>query len=135
MEIHFAHDRPVLIGVAHHRLRAVAVCDANAIIEVPCRVWNFGLKKSIAMNFFRLDRMRPVRRSLNASPARTGRGTVRHDVDLAGIRTKRADREIVPHPVRTEDAERIGMRAGEKSVQLVWWNPSDGERFHRFHST
>src|SRR5881628_741797 len=74
-------------------------------------VWNFRLKKSVAMNLFRFDRFLPIH----------------HDVDLARVGAKRANRQIVAHSMRSENAERIGMRAGKKTIQLIRRQPGDGE--------
>src|SRR5207302_691500 len=89
----------------------------QVIIELARRVWNFRLKKSVAMNLLRLD----------------WRLSILDDVDLARVRPKRANGEIIPHPMRPEDSERIGMRAGEKGIQLIRRQPGDGERFHHLN--
>src|SRR5207244_7569565 len=102
----------------------VPIRDPQVIIQIARRVWDFRLEKSITMNLLRLERLAPVCRSLNASPvrqsdglvrwrARTGGGSVHHDLDIARVGAERADGEIVAHPMRTQDPERIGMRARE----------------------
>jgi len=103
VQIDFAHDRAVLIRIAHGVFRSVPIGDLQPIIEIASRVRNFRLKKPVAMNFLRLDRRLPVL----------------DDIDLARVGTKGANRQIVSHPVRSENAERIGMRAGEENIQFV----------------
>ena len=116
MQIHFAHDRPVLIWIAHHRLGAVPTRQAQVIIEIARRVRHLGLKKSVAMNFLRFN----------------CRLSVPDDVDLVCVRTKCANGEIVSHPMRSQNSERIGMCAGEKAVQLIRRQTGHGERFHDY---
>ncbi len=103
VKIDFTHDRPVLIRIAHRVLRPVPVGYAQMVIEFAGRVRNFRLKETVAMDLLCLDR----------------RLTVLHDVDLARVRAKRANRKIVPHPMRPQNTERIGMGTGKKTVQLI----------------
>src|SRR5436309_15171138 len=114
MEIELAHDRAELIRIAHRRLRSVPIRDLKPIIQVARRVRHARLKKSVPMNLLCFDWL----------------STIRDDVDLARIRTKRADGEIVAHSMRTQNPKRIAVRAGEKAIQLVRWNSGNGKRFH-----
>src|SRR5438552_5471686 len=100
MQINLAHDRSVLIRITHYRLGPVPTGQAQMIIEIPGRVWHLRLKKTVAMNFLRFNCCLPIP----------------HDVDLARVRTKGANGEIVSHPMRTQNSERIGVRAGKKTV-------------------
>ena len=105
MQIDLAHDRAVVVGIAHRVFRSVPVRDPQVIIEIARRVWNLAPEK------IRPDEFSP--------PRRCPSGTIGHNFDLARVRAKHANREIVPHPMRSENAERIGMRAGQKAVQLI----------------
>ena len=49
---------------------------------------------------------------------------------LARIGSENADLQIVADAVRSQDAERIGMRSCEKAVQFVGGQAGDLERFH-----
>src|SRR5438105_2710611 len=113
MQIHLTHERAVLIRVSHDELRSVPTSQAQTVIKFARRARHPRLKKTVTMNFLRGQRL-----------------TIAHDVDLARVRPKDMDREIVSYPVRPEDAERIGMRAGEKAIQLIRRQTGHGKRFH-----
>src|SRR5437763_1012532 len=113
MQIHFPHERAVLIRIAGDELGSVPTSQAQTVIEFTRRAGHPRLKKTVAMNFLRGQRL-----------------TIADDVDLARVWPKDMDGEIVSHPVRPEDAERIGMRAGEKAIQLIRRQTGHGKRFH-----
>ena len=117
MQIDFAHDRTVLIRIAYEALRSVRGRDAELVIEVARRAGHSRAKETVAMNFLGSDRF--------------FRLPVQGDVDLAGVGPENADLEIVAHPVRSQNPERIGMRSGEKPIQFVGRQPRDLERFHK----
>ena len=53
-----------------------------------------------------------------------------HDHDFLRIRAEDADDEIIAHPMWTENAERIGMRAGQEGAQFVDGQPEEFEVTH-----
>ena len=116
MQIDFPHNRAVLIRIAHELLRSVRGCDAEMIIEVARRAGHSRAKETVAMNFFGSDRF--------------FRHPVQGDVDLAGVGAENADLQIIAHPVRSQNPERIGMRSVEKPVQFIGRQSRDLERFH-----
>jgi hypothetical protein len=50
--------------------------------------------------------------------------------DFPGIRTENSDSQIVADSMRPKDPERIGMRAGEKNIELVYGQTGYFERTH-----
>jgi hypothetical protein len=52
------------------------------------------------------------------------------DAYFLGVRTKNADREIIANSMRPKNPKRIGMRPGEKSIELIYGQTGYFERAH-----
>src|SRR5436190_17250172 len=104
MQVHFAHDQAVAIRIADERRRIVPSDEVDAIIAVAFFARHCRLEKSFGAE--------PVgHEALIVS--------VDHYANFLGVRTKDADNEIFADAMRSKNAEWIGVRAGEKQIQLV----------------
>ena len=56
----------------------------------------------------------------------------KNDSYFARIRSKDAHDKIITEAMRSENPERIGMRAGKKTVQFIRRQTGHGERFHDY---
>src|SRR6266513_1390303 len=105
MQVHFAHDQAIAVGIADEGRGFVPAREMNVVINVAFHPRDRRLEKS-----FRPKTVRDE--ALFGFP-------MGNDAHFLRVRTKDADNEIVTHAMRPEDAERIGMRAGEEEIQLV----------------
>ena len=53
-----------------------------------------------------------------------------NDADFLRVRTENADSETIADPMRPKNPERIGMRTGEKSIELIYGQTSYFEGAH-----
>jgi hypothetical protein len=97
MQIHLAHDDPVGVRIAHDRGRIVPPGEMNAIIEIASHPRQSRLEKSFTPE--------PLGRDVLLLFARED------DAHFLRVRPEDANGQIVAKPVRTQDPERIGMRA------------------------
>jgi len=125
MQIDFAHDRSIAVGIAHDAFRSVPIGKAKLVSKVARRLRHRRAKKAIPMNLFRFDWR--LRKNLRGSVSGS---SIQHDVDLLYVRPKHPNHQIIPEPMRPKNVERICMRPGEKTIQLVRRQSSDLERFH-----
>jgi len=116
MQIDFAHNGPVLVRISRELFRPIRRYYAQMVIEI-ARCARYGrAKETFAMNSLRFDRLLRL--------------LIEHDFYLARIGAESANLQIVADTMRSQDAERIGMRSCEKSVQFVGRQAGNLERFH-----
>src|ERR1041385_6712673 len=87
MQIYLAHEWAILISIPHELFRAIPFCDAQTVGEIARRARQGCAKKSILLNSFCGNRLAGV--------------SIQHDLDLARVRPKDANFQIVTNPVRT----------------------------------
>src|ERR1700730_8374035 len=94
MQIDFAHDRSIAVGIAHDTFRSVPIGKAKLGSKVAGRLRHRRAKKAIPMNLFRFDwrLRRNLRGSVSGSP-------IQHDVDLLYVRLKHPDDPIIAEPM------------------------------------
>src|SRR5205085_11520544 len=97
MQIDLAHEWAVLIRIPCELFRAIPFCDAQTVGEIARRARQSCAKESILLNSFCCNRLADV--------------SIHHDLDLARVRTKDADFQIVANLVRPQHAERICVRS------------------------
>src|SRR5215831_19938709 len=115
MQIHLAHDRPVLIRIARDLLRSVPSRDAQMVGKVARRAQDGGAKESVLLNSFCYDRLVGV--------------SIQYDFDLARVGAKDADFQILANPMRPQHAEWIGMRSSDEIFHLIRRHSRDFKRF------
>jgi len=118
VQIDFAHDRPVLIGIAGQVMRSVPGSDSQMVWKIPCCVSDSRAEKTVLLNFLRCDRLLGM--------------LINYDLDLARIGTKNTDFQVVSNPMRTQHSKGIGMRAADKAAHFIRWQPSNIEWFHSY---
>jgi len=115
MQIDVAHDWPVLIWIPSDVLRSVPASDAEMIREIAGRARHGHAKESILLNSLRCNRLL--------------RFSIQHDIDRARVRAKDTNLQIITNAVRTQQAERIGMRAANKAAHLITRQAGNLESF------
>jgi hypothetical protein len=106
VEIDLAHEGAVAIRVARQSLRAIALDDAQPVIEFAVLPRHNRLEKSILAN--------PIRGNLFSTRNRNS--------NVLRLRPKRPDNEIIAYPMRPQNSKRIGMRTRQKNAEFI-----DGE--------
>ena len=74
MQIHLAHDRPVLIGIACQVMGSIPGSDSELVWKIACCVPDSRAKETVLLNFLRCDRL--------------FRMLIQHDLNLARIGPK-----------------------------------------------
>ena len=72
MQIDFAHDRPVLIGIACQVMRSVPGSNSEMVWKIPRCVPDSRAKETVLLNFLRCDRFFRVLIQHDVNPARIG---------------------------------------------------------------
>src|SRR3954469_2757843 len=95
MQIGLAHDRPISVRVACSPFRSRVRREMQPIIQVASSSGQLRAEETVAMKFLGFDAGRII--------------AVGHDRNLPGIGTENADRQIIAHSMRTEDAKWVGV--------------------------
>jgi hypothetical protein len=93
MQIDFAHDWPVLIGIACQDGRSVPSSNSDLVWDIPRCVPDSRAKETVLLNLLRWDRF--------------FRMLIQHDLYLAGIGPKDTNLQIVSDPMRAQHSKRI----------------------------
>src|SRR5450755_4225149 len=101
MQIHLAHDRAETIRIVQLMFSVVPRNDAHFIVAIAFFSRHDGLEKPFVIEALGREFL-----------------SVRNDIDLFGFGTKDANDQIITDAMRTKNAKRIGMRAGEKCVHF-----------------
>ena len=109
--------RPIGVGIVHEGRRSIPAGKMNPIIDVAFRFRQRCLKKTFG----------PEPDCFEA-PLLLAR---ENDADLLRVRSKDAHHEIIAHPMRPENSEGIGMRAGKKDIEFIDGHAGYFEGAHR----
>ena len=116
MQIDLTHDGAVSVGIVNDRSRIVPAGQVKAIIHLALGPGKNRLEKSLTTE------------PLGREPLLLFSGE--NDAYFLGVRTENADSEIIADPMWPKNPERIGMRPGEKSIELVQGQTGYFERAH-----
>src|SRR5437870_10164202 len=105
MQIDLAHDWPVLVGIARELLQSIPGSHTETVWKIPRRPRPGRTKETVLVNSLRRDRLL--------------RMTIQHNLDRARVRAEYPDLQIITHAVRTQDTERIRMRACDEGFYFV----------------
>src|SRR5881628_177510 len=116
MQIHLAHNGPVLIGIARERLRSIPGGHTEMVWKIPRRPGPGRTKETVLVNSLRRDRLLCM--------------TIQHNLDRVRVRTEYADLQIITDAVRPQHAEWIRMGPGDEPAHLVTRHTGYVESFH-----
>src|SRR5207248_7543964 len=116
MNVHFAHDHAIGIGVTGDLFTAIPPFDLQGVRNITRAFLESGLKKAFTLNFLRWN---------------NGTIVVEFDRNLARVGAKNADQNVVTQSMRPEDAKRIRVRALQKRAQLIGHEDGNIESFHQ----
>jgi serine O-acetyltransferase len=115
VQVDLAHERAVAIRILHDLLGTIVSDRAHLVVAVASRSRQHRLEKAFGMQTIGGDFLPSARRS---------------DAHLLCVWAKHPDDEIIAHAVRTQNPERIRVRAREKRVHFVDRQAEDFEGCH-----